>query len=88
MEAIPGPSRDRPRKGVGLQQLVGAACGAWSQVVAAAHCATWAPALRRVRERLMVWEVKGPRRGPVLGGPLWDILVLDLRIVDLYQDVH
>jgi hypothetical protein len=28
------------------------------------------------------------RRGPVLGGPLWDILVLDLRSVDLYQDVH
>ncbi len=27
------------------------------------------------------------RRGPVLGGPLWDILVLDLRIEDLYQDV-
>jgi hypothetical protein len=27
-------------------------------------------------------------RGPVLGGPLWDILVLDLRSLDLYQDVH
>jgi hypothetical protein len=27
-------------------------------------------------------------RGPVLGGPLWDILVLDLRSVDLCQDVH
>jgi hypothetical protein len=27
------------------------------------------------------------RRGSVLGGPLWDILVLDQRIEDLYQDV-
>jgi hypothetical protein len=26
--------------------------------------------------------------GPVLGGPLWDILVLDVREVDLYQDVQ
>jgi hypothetical protein len=26
--------------------------------------------------------------GPVLGGPLCDILVLDVRSVDLYQDVH
>jgi hypothetical protein len=29
-----------------------------------------------------------PGRGPVLGGPLWDILVLDLRSLDLFQDVH
>jgi hypothetical protein len=29
-----------------------------------------------------------PRRGPVLGGPLCDILVLDVRSVELYQDVH
>jgi hypothetical protein len=28
------------------------------------------------------------RRGPVLGGPLWDIWVLDLRSVDLYQEVN
>ena len=27
-------------------------------------------------------------RGPVLGGPLCDILVLDVRSVDMYQDVH
>jgi hypothetical protein len=29
-----------------------------------------------------------PRRGPVLGGPLRDILVLDVRSVGLYQDVQ
>jgi hypothetical protein len=28
------------------------------------------------------------RRGPIPGGPLCDILVLDVRSVDLYQDVH
>jgi hypothetical protein len=28
------------------------------------------------------------RRGPVLGGPLWDILVLDVCRVDLYQDAQ
>ena len=28
------------------------------------------------------------RRGPVLGGPKCDILVLDVRSVDLYQNVH
>jgi hypothetical protein len=28
------------------------------------------------------------RCGPVLGGPTCDILVLDLRSVDLYQDAH
>jgi hypothetical protein len=28
------------------------------------------------------------RRGPVLGGPLRDILVLDVRSIGLYQDVQ